>query len=261
MISVIGGLYARIFSRGIFVKINTLLLSFALRARGYNNFRNNKESGESFFINEILAPTNPKLCIDIGANIGEYTIKLLEETSARIISFEPLPAVFQQLTDATKNYAERVILENKGIGSIEDMLTLHYNPKAVAHASFSEEVKKVSYVSNKEKIECPVIKLDSYCEANNITTIDLVKIDTEGFESEVFEGAINTFSKIKPKFIHIEFNWHQLFRNTSLNYFAEQLPEYDVYQLVHSGWVKRDAKDPLTNIFHFSNFIFVRIDK
>ena len=54
MISFIGYLYARIFSRSIFVKINSLLLSFTLRARGYNNFRNNKESGESFFITETI---------------------------------------------------------------------------------------------------------------------------------------------------------------------------------------------------------------
>lgn len=189
------------------------------------------------------------------------TIELLEKTNARVVSFEPLPTAFQKLVEVTKNSAERVVLENKGVGSEEDVLTIHYNPNALSHASFSEEVKKVSYVSNEEKVEVPVITLDGYCEANDITTIDLVKIDTEGYESEVFEGAKNTFSNIKPKFIQIEFNWHQLFRNTSLNYFAEQLPDYDVYQLVPSGWVKRDAKDPLTNIYHFSNFIFVRTDR
>lgn len=261
MIDSIGGLYAKIFSRGIFAKMNSLFLHFALRARGYNNFRNNDESGESFFIDKILAPTNPKLCIDIGASIGGYTIRLLEKTTTRVVSFEPLPTAFQEMIDATKHLAERVVLENKGVGSKEDVLTIHYNPKALSHASFSEEVKKVSYVSNEENINVPVTTLDCYCEANNITEIDLVKIDTEGFESEVFEGALNTFTKIKPKFIQIEFNWHQLFRNTSLNFFAEKLPNYDVYQLLHSGWVKRDAKDPLANIYHFSNFVFVRIDE
>jgi len=261
MINFMEGLYVKIFSRGIFAKLNSLLLHFALRARGYNNFRNYDESGESFFIDKILAPTNPKLCLDIGANIGGYTIELLEKTNTRVISFEPLPAAFQELTNATKHLAERVVLENKGVGSKEDTLTIHYNPKALSHASFFEEIKKVGYISNEEKIEVPVTTLDGYCEAKQITEIDLVKIDTEGFESEVFEGALNTFVKIKPKFIQIEFNWHQLFRNTSLNYFAEKLANYDVYQLVHSNWVKRDAKDPLSNIYHFSNFIFVRKDK
>ena len=91
-----------------------------------------------------------------------------------------------------------------------------------------------------------------------IKEIDLIKIDTEGFEAEVFEGAKKTFTIIKPKFIQMEFNWHQIFRNTSLNFFAEKLPDYDVYQLIPNGWVKRDPKDPLVNIYLFSNFVFVR---
>ncbi|SHF98590.1 FkbM family methyltransferase [Vibrio gazogenes] len=254
----IANIYSRIFSRGFFSKINNRILLLALRARGYNNFRNNSESGESFFIEKILSPTNPRLCIDIGANVGDYTVELLSKTNASIVSFEPLPTAFQKLTEATKNAQERVTLENKGVGKAADVLTIHYNPNALAHASFSEEVKKVSYVSNDEQVDVPVVTLDAYCEENNITEIDFVKIDTEGFESEVFEGAKHTFAVIKPKFIQIEFNWHQLFRNISLNFFAEKLPDYDVYQLIPNGWIKRDAKDPLTNIYHFSNFIFVR---
>ena len=64
--------------------------------------------------------------------------------------------------------------------------------------------------------------------------------------------------KSQPKFIEIEFNWHQLFRKTTLNYFSEQLPNYDVYQLTFDNWIQRDPKDPLTNIYYFSNFIFVK---
>ena len=103
-----------------------------------------------------------------------------------------------------------------------------------------------------------MVSLDSYCKEKGITAIDLVKIDVEGFELEVFEGATNTFSSIKPRFIQMEFNCHQLFRNTSLNFFAERLPEYDLYQLIPNGWAKRDPRHPLTNIYWFSNFVFVR---
>ena len=65
------------------------------------------------------------------------------------------------------------------------------------------------------------------------------------------------FKELKPKFIKMEFNWHQLFRNASLNYFSELLPNYDVYQLVPNGWIRRDSKDPFSNIYLFSNFVFV----
>jgi FkbM family methyltransferase len=230
----------------------------SLRARGYNNYRDSTESGETYFIREVLSKTKPRLCIDIGANIGDFTCELLEHTSAKVISFEPLPAAFKELTEATLGHAERVILENKGVGKSVESLTIHYNPNTLAHASFSEDVKKVSYVTNEEKAVVSVVTLDSYCKANGISEIDFIKIDTEGFETEVFEGAIQCFATIKPKYIQIEFNWHQLFRNTSLNDFAEKLPDYDVYQLLPNSWIKRNPRDPLANIYQFSNFVFVR---
>ena len=249
--------YIELCSDPEFSRANDYILEFTLRARGYNNWRSSEESGERFFIEKILAPTNPKLCIDIGANVGGYTIDVLSRTKANVISFEPLPAAFEKLVNATHDFKERVKLENRGIGKEADTLAIHYNPNALAHASFSEDVKKVSYVSNDEKVNVQVITLDTYCEENENEEIDLVKIDTEGFESEVFQGARKTFLSIRPRFIQVEFNWHQLFRNTTLNYFAEQLPAYEVYQLVANGWIKRDPKDSLANIYQYSNFIFV----
>ncbi len=233
-------------------------MNLALRAHGYNNYRNNKDSGESFFINKILAPTNPKICFDVGANVGNYSLELLEKTNAKVYSFEPLPTCFDLLKNNLSKYSDRLVAENKGVGSENKMLNIHFNPEALSHASFSEDVKKVSYVTNELKMEVEFITIDSYCSEKLITAIDFVKIDTEGFEAEVFEGAIETFRKIQPKFIQIEFNWHQLFRKTSLNFFAEQLPNYDVYQLIYDGWIRRDPKDPISNIYYFSNFVFVR---
>jgi len=251
-------LYARFFSKGVLSKINNRILNLSLRARGYNNFINFFESGENFFIKKVLAASTPKLCIDIGANVGNYTLELLTYTSAKVIAFEPLPIIFEKLKSETKRFSDRVVLENKGVGKSIENLTIHYNPEVLSHASFSEDSKKVSYTSNEQQAIVPVVTLDSYCKSNNLTEIDLIKIDTEGFEEEVFEGAISCFSIVKPKFIQFEFNWHQLFRNHSLNFFVEKLPEYDVFQLIPGGWIKRDPKDPLTNIYYFSNFVFVR---
>jgi FkbM family methyltransferase len=240
--------------------ITDFLLANSLSARGYNNYKTEEESGESFFIKEILSRRDPKLCLDIGANVGNYSLSLLRATNSKVISFEPLPVAFNELAQKTRDYSARLVLENRGVGSVKDNLTIHYNTKASAHASFTEEVSKVSYVSNDQKIVVPVISLDAYCEENKIESIDFVKIDVEGFESEVFEGAKRVFKDIRPKFIQIEFNWHQLFRNKTLNYFAEQLLDYEVYQLIPNGWIKRDPRDPLSNLYYYSNFVFVAHD-
>jgi FkbM family methyltransferase len=258
MINKILEIYTCFFSRGYLQKINDLLLKVCLRARGYNNFRNNKESGEIYFIDKILAPTNPKICFDIGANVGNYSSELLKKTNSKVYSFEPHPTSYSILLKNLSKYGDRLIAENKGIGSENKTQTIHFNPQALDHASFSEDVKKVSYVTNDMKLDVEVVTLDSFCEKNLIKDIDFIKIDTEGFELEIFKGAKESFKKFQPKFIQIEFNWHQLFRNTTLNYFAENLPNYDVYQLIYDGWIKRDPRDPLTNIYYFSNFIFVR---
>lgn len=229
-----------------------------LRARGYNNFRRNKESGHTFFIEKILAPSNPRICIDIGANVGDYSLELLKKTRAQILAFEPVPTTFERLRENLSSYQNRIVIENKGVGCANGILSINYNPNASAHASFSNEIKAIDYISNDFKVDVEVVTLDNYCASHGMTDIDFIKIDTEGFESEVFQGAAETLKNIQPKFIEIEFNWHQLFKKTTLNYFSDQLPNYDVYQLTFDNWIQRDPKDPLTNIYYFSNFIFVR---
>ena len=258
IINVISDWYVFLFSNKFLSKVNNILFDCALRVRGYRNSKNFNESGEKFFIKKILAPSQPKLCIDIGANIGNYTLELLKLTNAKVISFEPLPITFDKLKEKIKLFSDRVVIENVGVGCLNSELAFHYNPKVSEHASFSEEIKKISYISYDQKIVVPVISLDSYCLRNNITEIDFIKIDTEGYEKEVFEGAKMVFEKIRPKFIQIEFGRHQLFRGTSMYYFSEKLLNYEIFQLIPNGWVKRDAKDPYSNIYHYSNFIFVR---
>lgn len=253
--------YVKIFSKyKVLKKINNRVLDCALSAKGYNNWRNLTESGEKFFIKNFLANDKTSLCIDIGANKGDFTRLLLEETVAKVISFEPLPFKYSEMVENLSEYVDRCTFVNKGVGAQSETLKIHYNEERSEHASFSEEVKNVDYVVNSETLDIGVTSLDEYCNLNQISEIDLIKIDTEGFEKEVFEGANQTFNELQPKFIQIEYNWHQLFRNTSLYYFADKLPNYDVYQLTYNGMSKVDAKHPFSNIYVFSNFVFIRKD-
>ena len=254
-------LYAYIFSSNkSLIRINKIILNLALSALGYNNYRNSRETGEEFFIEKYLSKKKINLCFDIGANIGNYSKLLLSKTKSKVISFEPLPHVFNELKENLAAYSDRILFVNKGIGSKNETIAINYNNSSNSHASFSEEVNDISYLNNNEKLLVEVITIDDYCKENNIASIDFIKIDTEGFEKEVFEGAIKTFEKIKPKFIQIEFNWHQLFRNTSLLFFSRKLPDYEVYQLTYNNIRKVDVKDPFSNIYMFSNFVFIRKD-
>ena len=126
------------------------------------------------------------------------------------------------------------------------------------HASFSQQVKNVSYVTNENSEPCEMVTLDDFFSMKDLDLLDFIKIDTEGHELEVLEGAMNILNNLKPKFIQIEFNWHQLFKKVTIYNFSTILKNYRLFQLLPEGWVERSPKDPLANIFCFSNYVFVK---
>jgi len=256
-------LYLFAFARPSAQKFNNLILQLALRGRGYNNCCDPESTGEAIFI-RMLAQNNPKLCIDVGANKGAYSKVLLETTKADVFAFEPLPKAFEQLKALEVIYPERFVCMNVGVGDKSATLDLFYGTEDSELASFSKDVNQIEYVGshNVNKMSVPVITLDSFLEelGKKHNSIDLLKIDTEGFEYEVLVGAQKTISTLKPRFIQIEYNWHQLFRTQSLRSLANLIPDYDAYQMLPfgSGLVARDLNRPESNIYHYSNFVFIR---
>jgi len=231
---------------------------------GYNNYSSVKRTGEYSFLKN-LGQTNPRLCIDIGANKGNYSKLLLEKTGSSVIAFEPLPKAYAELLELEGRYGKRFRSYNYGVGEKCEELTLYFGSEDSELASFSTEINEIAYVSdsNINSIKVKVISLDSFFENNalEIDSIDLIKIDTEGYELEVLRGAKNTIGRLKPKFIQIENNWHQLFRNNSIFGFSSILPGYAIYRLLpYGGMTPVDSRSPLSNIFLFSNYIFVRND-
>ena len=88
--------YSYIFSKKYFRFINEVFYNLSLKAKGYTNYGSLFLTGEKYFI-KILAKSNPSLCIDIGANIGNFSQYLIKNTSSNIIAFEPLKKAFADL--------------------------------------------------------------------------------------------------------------------------------------------------------------------
>ena len=63
------------------------------------------------------------------------------------------------------------------------------------------------------------ITLDTFCEKEKISKIDILKIDVEGFENNVFKGAKNLIDNNKINCIQMEYNTHHLFKGHSIYYF------------------------------------------
>ena len=155
--------------------------------------------------------SKPIIVFDIGAHYGE-TIKLFSNKMdlEKIYSFEASPQNFQILKkNISKNKLDKVEIYNFGVG---DKIGKNYINQTVESSSstinrlnkqskYLKKKLKILNIKNKDrfyhKIPIKVLTLDSFTEQNNIQNIDLLKIDTEGYEFNVLKGFLNNIQKVK----------------------------------------------------------------
>lgn len=119
--------------------------------------------------------------IDIGANVGSYTILACAARAAHGYAFEPIPSTFSRLSENIRlNGIESMVSAlNVGLGKEEGNLSFTSDMDTVNHALAEGEYSQKS-------ITVKVVTLDE------VVTVDapaLIKIDVEGFETPVLEGA------------------------------------------------------------------------
>jgi FkbM family methyltransferase len=256
-------LHRFIFSRPRLQKLNDRLLNTALNARGYNNNPDIAKSGEAYFPQQ-LAKEHPVFCIDVGANKGEYSRHLLGNTQANVLCFEPQSAIFQKLTALVEAYPGRFYPVSMGVGDKTGWLDPHYGEQCSEVASLAPKINRIKSVGavNQKTISVAVTTLDEFFATQKIfqepSRVDLLKIDTEGFEQNVLRGAMVTIGRLKPKYIQVEISMQHLHTKTLLLEIAGQLGVYQALQITLHGLAPVDPADPLSNISCFSNFVFVR---
>jgi FkbM family methyltransferase len=124
---------------------------------------------------------------DVGANFGQtYTTFRRYFPDALIYCFEPVTDTFavlqKTLAGDTCARADRL-----AFGSTVDTRTIRLFQHAPGLNSLREDLMSHDQDAREESVTVDTI--DSYCARNGIQQIDLLKIDTEGFEIPVVEGA------------------------------------------------------------------------
>ena len=88
--------------------------------------------------------------------------------------------------------------------------------------------------------------------------IDLLKIDTEGFELEVLLGASEMLTEKKITIIQFEFNEVNIVQRRFLKDFYNLLPKYDFYRLDEQRLIPLGSWEPKHEIFMFQNIVAIR---
>jgi FkbM family methyltransferase len=152
---------------------------------------------------KILRPGGT--AFDVGANIGVLTLlfsRLVGEAGA-IHSFEPNPDVAASLDEARKRaHLTNITLNEIAIGSEDAILELRVPERNRGSASI---IRGLEWTSAK-KHRVAVTTLDKYVIQRGVTAIDLIKIDIEGAELDLFRGASHVLNDIQPRAIIFEEN-------------------------------------------------------
>lgn len=134
------------------------------------------------------------IIVDIGANIGAHALRFakLLGSSGQVYAFEPT------------EYAFRKLVTNIGLNPFTNI-----NP---IQAALSDENRmnqsanfRSSWLSNGGEISSnntvDFVRLDDWCIAHDIERIDLIKLDVDGFEYKVLNGAVNILQTCRPPII------------------------------------------------------------
>jgi FkbM family methyltransferase len=124
--------------------------------------------------------------IDVGANIGTVVWQLAQK-AGRLYAFEPMPQLAAIINDsAAYNQFTKLHLYTKAAGSKAGFVQMVDNENSSVINSTCDEIG----------VTIEVTTLDM--EFSDYDRIDFIKVDVEGFEWEVLQGAVDILKKHRP---------------------------------------------------------------
>ena len=200
-----------------------------------------------------------KLIVDIGANVGYYTVELakLLGPTGQLLSFEPVEASFSQLRKNVKlNRIDNAVrMFQLGVSDSVSQSQIFLPRKSGSSAA------SLRNLHPQEEFVSQVIQtttLDHIFETLEITECNLIKIDVEGGELQAIQGAIATITKFNPViFAELLRKWSKAFAYN---------PNTVLHILINLGYTCWGVSEALREIISFeetdveTNFLFIHAD-
>ena len=177
-----------------------------------------KDYYEDEFINICLmnVPTKRRTAIDIGANIGTWSIPLAQNFK-QVYSFEPQPEVFQILKKNVSRFSN-ITCKKMALGNFNgtSCMRIGDTPNNYGSTGLSNSGDQVI-----------INKLDNF----RLNDIDFMKIDVEGAEKMVIFGAQETIKRCRP----VIFFEHTGIKHMEekLHIYESEIKEWSVFEWLH----------------------------
>lgn len=179
-----------------------------------------REAKELAFMQEKL--NNASVFIDIGANMGYYSLMAAQMGCGTILAFEPNPVVYErfQTNIALNGFQNHIRFFDHGLGSEESTGTLKLCAIDMGSSTALEDQDQdKAGLEDGQQIQFKIRPLETVLKEEKIETIDVMKIDVEGLEDKIL---IPFFEKVEPplhpRYIIIEDNINNGWETNVIDY-------------------------------------------
>ena len=208
-----------------------------------------KTSNPSHIILNHLKVNNINTILDVGSNTGQYSRGMLNVGyKGRILSFEPLSDAYQKLKNNATGFPDWQMF-NIALGDINRTDIIHiskHSPSSsiLPMSDIHREAAPGSEYFEEEQIQ--IKTLDSIFDTLGVSGSNVfLKVDTQGYEKKVLDGAVNSFSKISG--IQLELSATQLYEGEETYYSICRFLEERNFRLVQiiPGFIHPDTREML----------------
>ncbi|MEZ4560110.1 MAG: FkbM family methyltransferase, partial [Caldilineaceae bacterium] len=166
-----------------------------------NNNSDMYTNGEMWWLQRVLPEC--RVVFDVGANVGNWAAAALSiNSTVSVHCFEPSEAAFKKLSDRSFDGAS-IYLNHLGLSETAGETTLFvFEPASTVNSLYQRDGIEITQTQT-EKVRLDTV--DAYCRREGIDRIDLLKIDTEGHELMVLNGAAEMLKKSNISRIQFEY--------------------------------------------------------
>lgn len=151
-----------------------------------------------YFMRDVmkLSYANQGVFLDIGANVGQHSLFMSRHVK-EVHSFEPYEPVLQRFRQMKEmNNVKNIVIHPVGLGNENKKLPFYEPPEAnLGQGSFLKEFSAQN--TSHQKLEI-VVGDDILESINVISSVNLVKLDVEGYEKSVLQGLARTLMTNRP---------------------------------------------------------------
>ncbi len=230
--------------------------------RGYS-FGDPARNGEYHFARSYIS--DGMIVFDVGAHVGDYTDYILSlGKNVEIHCFEPVDSVFQKLKERFDNRAknEGVFLNAVGLSDKPEIATMKIYGDLIASNSLYESVSTDNHLCGASFHEAAIklITIDEYMDEKEVDHIDMLKIDVEGHELGVLQGASRALAA--GKIACIQFEYCIWFKDAGITleqvYILLSRYKYTLFRLMPFGKICVSKFKPSLENYQFSNWVALR---